>query len=192
VTLVLIISCTFFLLPGYTGNKLPATEVFRIVSVLGLFGLATLFFFGAPLARLLMRYRLTDAVGKLVRDLRSVLYSRTVSIAIMGLAGAVQVLVVLAVCLCANGMNIQLDFGAAFLVVPAIMLVSMIPISFAGWGVREGAMIFGLGLVGVDTPDALAISVAFGLLQIVIAVPGGVLWLTRNSAARTAGPEDNR
>jgi uncharacterized protein (TIRG00374 family) len=194
VTLVLIISCTFFLLPGYTGNKLPATEVFRIVSVLGLFGLAALFFLGIPLARFLMRYRLTDAAGKLIRDLRSVLYSRTTSIAIIGLAGAVQVLLVLVIYLCARGMNIQIDFGAAFLVVPAIMLVSMIPISFAGWGVREGAMIFGLGLLGIATPDALAVSVAFGLLQIVVAVPGGVLWLARDSAARTVvvRPEDSR
>jgi uncharacterized membrane protein YbhN (UPF0104 family) len=64
------------------------------------------------------------------------------------------------------------------------MLVTMAPISFAGWGVREGAMIVGLGLAGIAAADALAVSVAFGLLQVVLGVPGGVLWLARRSAGR--------
>ena len=50
---------------------------------------------------------------------------------------------------CARGLRIDLDFGAALVIVPAVMLVSMAPISFAGWGVREGAMIVGLGLAGI-------------------------------------------
>ena len=47
-------------------------------------------------------------------------------------------------------------------IVPAVMLVSMAPISFAGWGVREGAMIVGLGLAGIAAADALAVSVPSG------------------------------
>ena len=78
-----------------------------------------------------------------------------------------------------TNMHIDLDFGAALVVIPAVMLVSMAPISFAGWGVREGAMIFGLGLLGIAATDALAVSVAFGILQLMLGLPGGALWLAR-------------
>jgi uncharacterized membrane protein YbhN (UPF0104 family) len=57
------------------------------------------------------------------------------------------------------------------------MLVSMAPISLAGWGVREGAMIVGLGLAGIVPADALAVSVAYGLLQLALGLLGGALWL---------------
>ena len=100
------------------------------------------------------------------------------------LAVAVQLLNVAAIHWCAKGMRLDLDFGASLVIVPAVMLVAMAPISFAGWGVREGAMIVGLGLAGIAAADALAVSVAFGLLQVVLGVPGGALWL----AGRGAGP----
>ena len=70
------------------------------------------------------------------------------SVLVVVLAVAVQLLNVAAMHWCAKGMRIDLDFGAALVIVPAVMLVSMAPISFAGWGVREGAMIVGLGLPG--------------------------------------------
>ena len=184
IVLVLVISCAFLVLPGIAAGRLPASELFQIIAAAGMLGLAALFFIGDGIARLLMRHRLTESVGRLVQDLRKVLYSGGTSIAVIGLASGCQLLLVLAIYASAKGMNVELDFGAALLVIPAIMLVSMIPISFAGWGVREGAMIFGLGLLGIAATQALAISVVFGLLQIIIGLPGGVLWLTRSSAAR--------
>lgn len=184
--LLLIVSCTLFVLPALVPNKFPAIDLLRIFALIGLSALAALLFWGALLARLLMRYRITSYIGKLVRDFRKVLYSPAKSAAIMTLAGAVQVLLVMAIYLCAQGMNIHLEFSAALLVTPTIMLVSVIPISFAGWGVREGAMILGLGVLGIPEPDAFAVSVAFGLLQLIVGLPGGALWLTRSGAARTA------
>ena len=74
-------------------------------------------------------------------------------------------------------MGIGLDLGAALTVVPTIVLVAMAPISIAGWGVREGAMVIGLGLLGVSAADALAVSVSYGLVQIAVGVLGGSLWL---------------
>jgi glycosyltransferase 2 family protein len=183
VALMLIISCTFFVLPALVPNRFPAIDLLRIFALIGLSGLAALFIFGTLISRLLMRYRMTASIGKLVRDLRKVLYSPGMSIGIMALAGVVQILLVMAIYLCAKGMNIYLEFNSALVVIPTIMLVSMIPISFAGWGVREGAMILGLGFLGISEPDALAVSVAFGLLQLIVGLPGGALWLVRSGAA---------
>jgi hypothetical protein len=74
-------------------------------------------------------------------------------------------------------MSVDLSVIHGLILVPLILVVSMIPISFAGWGIREGAMVVGLGFVGVASADALAISVAFGLAQIAIGLPGGAFWL---------------
>ena len=43
-------------------------------------------------------------------------------------------------------------------------LVASLPISIGGWGVREGAFIYGLGLLGVPMEAAFLISVQIGIM----------------------------
>ena len=56
-------------------------------------------------------------------------------------------------------------------------MLSTIPISIAGWGVREAAMITLLALVGVAEADAFVLSVLFGLLTFGLSLPGGIVWV---------------
>lgn len=49
------------------------------------------------------------------------------------------------------------------LIVPATLLISAIPISFGGWGVREGALAAGFGIAGLSSEAGVATSVLFGL-----------------------------
>jgi len=53
----------------------------------------------------------------------------------------------------------------------------VIPISIAGWGVREGGMIVGLGYLGVVPEEALVLSILYGFSTLLIALPGGIGWL---------------
>ena len=65
--------------------------------------------------------------------------------------------------------------------VPPAILVAMLPISIAGWGVREATMVTLFGLIGVPSVEAATISVLFGLVGMVSSLPGGVFWvLSRN------------
>jgi hypothetical protein len=64
----------------------------------------------------------------------------------------------------------------AVLVAPAVMLAAALPVSLGGWGVREGAMVIALGLFGVATRDALALSVAYGLVLLATGALGALLW----------------
>ena len=187
VVLLLIVAGTFFVLPASLSAKIPAIDSLRIVALAGVASIAALIFFGVPVSRILIRYPITESIGKLIRDLRKVLCSPVVSPLVMILAAAIQFLLVATISLCAEGMNIHLEFSAALMVVPTVMLISMIPISFAGWGLRETAMILGLGVVGISAPDALAVSVAFGLSHLIVGLPGGVLWLMRSDEVRMAG-----
>lgn len=96
---------------------------------------------------------------------------------IVALAVAVHLGVIATVWLLAQALGIAVGFGACLVLVPPIVLLTTLPISLAGWGVREGAAVAGFALVGVPAGDALALSVAFGLAQIAAGLPGLVLWL---------------
>ena len=52
-----------------------------------------------------------------------------------------------------------------------------LPISIAGWGVRETAMVAFFGLIGVPAEGAVVLSILFGLVGIVVSLPGGAIWL---------------
>ena len=60
---------------------------------------------------------------------------------------------------------------------PLIMLVTALPISLGGWGLREGATVTALTLIGAPASAALTIAVLFGLVMILVGLPGGVIWL---------------
>jgi uncharacterized protein (TIRG00374 family) len=187
VALLIVISVTLFVMPRFAEPSQSMRYVLRTTAILTFAGLAVLYFFGTALARQLQRRRWARAVGHLIRDLRAASYSRATSAWTLSASCASHVITVGAICLCANGIGIALDFGAAMTVVPAIVLVSMAPISIAGWGVREGAMVVGLGLLGVVAGDALAVSVAYGLVQVLVGFVGGALWLagSRTRPARS-------
>ena len=48
--------------------------------------------------------------------------------------------------------------------------------SGAGLGVREGAMITAFGLIGVPSEGTLVLSIMYGLMGLLLAVPGGIVW----------------
>ncbi|HEY0901963.1 MAG TPA: lysylphosphatidylglycerol synthase transmembrane domain-containing protein [Micavibrio sp.] len=59
-------------------------------------------------------------------------------------------------------------------VLPVITLVASLPISFGGWGIREGAFVTGLGIIGVPMETAFIISVEIGVLTMVVTILAGV------------------
>ena len=81
----------------------------------------------------------------------------------------------------AIGLGINVEWSGFLLIIPLVTLMMVVPISIAGWGVREGVMVVGFGYLGVAPEAALALSILYGLLMLVVALPGGVVWaLKRN------------
>ena len=73
--------------------------------------------------------------------------------------------------------NIPLTWGQGVVIIPVVLLLTSLPISFAGWGLREGAMMMALGIYGVPQETALALSLVYGMLHLVSGLPGLVLWV---------------
>ena len=70
-----------------------------------------------------------------------------------------------------------LSLGSWMMIVPPVTLIQLVPVSLAGWGVREAALVVALGSFGVPAEAALAISVLVGLCLILVGLPGGLIWL---------------
>jgi uncharacterized membrane protein YbhN (UPF0104 family) len=79
--------------------------------------------------------------------------------------------------LCAQGLDIAIDPLAVTLLMLPTLLVMAFPVSIAGWGVREGAMVVAFGQVGVSPADALTLSIVWGAVYVLAGIPGGVLWI---------------
>ena len=83
----------------------------------------------------------------------------------------------------------KLNFRHSMIITVALLL-AMAPVSIAGWGVREGVMVAGLGLLGVNADGALALSVLMGLVVLGISLPGGAAWLADTLRRRAASLPD--
>jgi glycosyltransferase 2 family protein len=81
-----------------------------------------------------------------------------------------------AIILLGMGVDASLAFRCV-LFVPAIQEIAMLPVSIAGWGVREGAAVVAFGALGLPSHQALAASFAYGLVVAAISLLGGVLWV---------------
>lgn len=140
------------------------------------------------LPRRIRHWRLVQGLANLAADTRRLTLHMDNLLPVAGLSLFVHLLSILVVYVLAGGLEIEISFLDCFFLVPPVILAMTLPISIAGWGVREGAMIVALGLVGVPQESALVLSVLFGLGITLAALPGGVIWLFSRNRAVPAMP----
>lgn len=103
------------------------------------------------------------------------------AVAILGLSVLIHLLNVAILHVLAIGLGMQVRFLDGLVLFPIVLFLSLLPISVSGWGVREGAMVAALSVVGVPAHQSLALSVLYGLSLIVVGLPGGAIWLHSRS-----------
>ncbi|MBV9563235.1 MAG: flippase-like domain-containing protein [Bradyrhizobium sp.] len=80
-------------------------------------------------------------------------------------------------------------FGEMFALVPPVMLITMLPISIAGWGVREATMGLAFGYAGLLPNEGVNVSLLFGAVSFIVGAFGGLVWiLSAEKAAQGAAP----
>lgn len=181
--MLLVIACftlpLFFERVGTAGPR--SALVYLYASLLG--GFLALLWAGPRLLQPFMRFKITAGLHMIVTGLRQLVRPRGHAVYVLLLALAIQTFVILSVYWLAQALGVALRIGDCFAVVPPVMLAAMMPLSIAGWGVREGAMVAGMGFLGVPAADALALSLMFGITQLALALPGGALWLRSGATA---------
>jgi uncharacterized membrane protein YbhN (UPF0104 family) len=112
--------------------------------------------------------------------------------AVLGLSFLTIALTIVAFKLIADSIGTRLSLGTWAMVVPPVTLIQLLPVSLAGWGVRETALVVALGSFGVPAEAALATSILLGLCMILAGLPGGLIWLAGWDIARLRLPPEAR
>jgi uncharacterized membrane protein YbhN (UPF0104 family) len=102
----------------------------------------------------------------------------------LALALASQILIAISAYVVAASLGVEVSLIDCIVLMQPVVMITALPISIGGWGVRETAMIALFGLADVPSSAALALSIQLGLLGMVVSLPGILLWLMLKERAR--------
>jgi len=104
-----------------------------------------------------------------------------------GLSVLLQALIIVTYYFIGAGLNLGVPLLYFFLFVPLITCLSMLPVSVAGLGIREGGVIYFFAKVGVPAAAALGMSLVWFSLTVVVSSLGGLVFLLDSHAAKRTG-----
>lgn len=186
ISLVGLLLLTLVSLPWLFRLVTDQTARFAIVAVVAAGIGGFLLFIALPqLPRLLLRWRIISAVAKLATLARQLALTPRYMLPVLALVVFGLLIFVFIVFWLASALHLDVRFTDCLLLVPPVLLISMIPLSIAGWGVREGAMVVAFGFINVPPSAAFAVSVLFGLVIAAASLPGALLWLTSGYTAKS-------
>ena len=121
--------------------------------------------------------RIVEWLAKLANDTRLLFAAPLYAISAIVMGATGTAIIAIAVYLTGRTLGIEFTLLDCLVLVPPVILIAAITISIAGWGVREGAMVFAFGLIGVPNSDALVLSILIGLLFMLFSFGGGVIFI---------------
>jgi uncharacterized membrane protein YbhN (UPF0104 family) len=106
----------------------------------------------------------------------TVLASARTGVAVAIISIAVHLISVLVLWFCSQAIGSSFTLLNSLFLIPPVLLIAAIPVSIAGWGLRESAMIAAFTYAGLPESDGLLVSVLFGASSFVIGASGGIAW----------------
>jgi hypothetical protein len=173
--LILLVLITQPFLLARIGDN-PAKYVFPVMAGLAVFGIIFLMLLDR-LPERFQSWRIVRGLGHLAADTKKLFLSPRYAVKAILLGVVGNILIALMAYMAAQALAINVSVLDCLVLIPPVILAMTLPISIAGWGVREGAMVAAFAFVGVAEGDAFVMSILFGLLNVVFALPGGLLWL---------------
>jgi uncharacterized membrane protein YbhN (UPF0104 family) len=117
------------------------------------------------------------------------IFSRDHGPKLAGLSLLVHVLTVIIAWCVVQSIAAPVLFGQIFQLIPPVMLITMLPISIAGWGVREATMGLAFGYAGLMTNEGVNVSLLFGAVYFIVGAVGGLVWIfSAEKAAQGSKP----
>ena len=118
-----------------------------------------------------------------------VIFSRERGPKVVVLSLLVHVLAVVIAWCVVQSIAAPVVFSQIFQLVPPVMLITMLPISIAGWGVREATMGLAFGYAGLAANEGVNISLLFGAVSFIVGAFGGLVWVfSAEKAAQGTAP----
>jgi len=171
-----------------TGNPIPLIDVTAVVLSSGIivatFGLILIEpiikHFSITLPPVLMPIR------NLSRAMHALRNPSQLSI-LIAIVMAVHLLLIAVILFLAWGMHVAFSPLDALMGLPTALLLSSLPITPGGWGIREGAMVLALAQFHIAAEVALGISVLFGIISLFANLPGALFWFAHRREVKEDG-----
>ena len=124
------------------------------------------------------RTRIGHLLAELSTAVARLLRRPAVCLTAVALSAGYQATVILSNFTIARGLGLDVTPGAFFYLIPITALITLLPISLNGLGLREGAYALVFTQIGVTAEAAVAISIAATACMVGISLVGGILYIT--------------
>jgi len=114
---------------------------------------------------------------EMLRLLRGCLRNPLGLLLALGISCLTQLWLTLAIMALLRGYGHDLHWGLVLGAGSTAIIISMIPVSLGGFGIREGALTGLLIAAGIPAPDAIAVSIQFGAAILASSFLGLIVWL---------------
>ena len=165
------------------GNAKMHSAMVIVFCVVLAFALMAVVGFNKTFARKFGKYVLHPKIREVLKRIYEAVYfykdRRKVLLGAFGLSLIVWTGLVLINILLAKGLGVDIPARCYFVFVPVINIISCIPITIAGWGLREQMYKQFFGAVGMDSGVAVSLSMACALIMLAWSLVGGVLYALR-------------
>jgi uncharacterized membrane protein YbhN (UPF0104 family) len=140
--------------------------------------------------RILQRWSPTRHLADMAVIAVRILRAPRMLVPIFGLSIVIHLFTATAAWAAARSVGADLSLLYALFLVLPVMLVAIVPISIAGWGVREGAMVAAFAYAGLSQADGFIVSVLFGAGTLLLGAAGGVIWVLTGERAKPPAVPD--
>ncbi|MGB7009308.1 MAG: lysylphosphatidylglycerol synthase transmembrane domain-containing protein [Pseudolabrys sp.] len=145
-------------------------------------------FIGARFQKSFDRWALTRHLAGAARVAATLCGSLHSFAFVMACSIAFHLITIAAAWCCVKAIAAPVSFLQVLFLMPPVLLVSTVPISIAGWGVRETSMIAAFGVAGLAQGDGLTLSILFGAASFAVGVIGGIVWIASGLRIRSFAP----
>ena len=137
--------------------------------------------------KLLQKWTVTRHLAEIAKIALTIVRLPSALTPMLAMSVLIQLVTAFAVWCGARAIGSDLPLFYAIVLVPPVLLVTVVPVSIAGWGVREGAMVAAFTYAGLPPGEGLVASLLFGAALLVTGALGGLLWIaTPERSARSA------
>lgn len=116
--------------------------------------------------------RVSQQLNQILHNARSIFFHLIIGVLI-------HLFSIINIYLISQSVGLEYNLLTIAVIVPPVILLTLIPISLAGWGIREGAMIGLFGLIGAAATNVLSMSILYGIILIIASLPGLYTYLYR-------------
>jgi uncharacterized membrane protein YbhN (UPF0104 family) len=172
---ILILPLTWILLPA------PVAIAVAGISACGLMAVAIGLML--PWRRIAQQHSILHTITELVTFGRTAIARPSRFLLQCLLSVIAHVCIILATVILGKQLGIDAAFWKYLVILPLVNIAALLPLSLAGWGMREGAMVALFGLVGVAAPPVLAASLSFGVISMLSTLPGMLFFLRKTGSS---------